>query len=323
MEHRVKATAPTKARATRVRPAERERERERKRLTTRAAASAEPRVPRLETMVTLGVVFPPHQPPARLREVALAAEDSGVPELWLWEDCFYTSGLTAASAALSWTTQLRVGIGLMPVPLRNVALSAMEIATMAQLFPERFLAGIGHGVPSWMAQAGAAVASPLTLLDEYATALRALLNGETVSRRGVYVQLDQVQLAYPPASVPPLLIGAIGPKTLALAGEVGDGVLLVGQDRTAAQIQASITTALEARAQQGIVTPFNIGFTAMVPVDATPGAIIDHLAPLAEIGINRIAICGVDADGTPDNSEHIVHLAAAIGEVIERSAGMR
>jgi len=52
------------------------------------------------------------------------------------------------------------------VPLRNVALTAMEIATLARLFPGRLTAGIGHGVQDWMGQAGAKVESPMTLARE-------------------------------------------------------------------------------------------------------------------------------------------------------------
>lgn len=43
---------------------------------------------------------------------------------------------------------------------------------------------------------------------------------------GRYVQLDAVLLGWPPEQVPPLIISARGPETVALAGEVGDGVLL-------------------------------------------------------------------------------------------------
>ena len=68
-----------------------------------------------------------------------------------------------------------MGVGLLPVPLRNPALAAMEIATVARMFPGRFLPGLGHGVIPWMVQAGAAVASPITLLREYTVAARALL----------------------------------------------------------------------------------------------------------------------------------------------------
>jgi alkanesulfonate monooxygenase SsuD/methylene tetrahydromethanopterin reductase-like flavin-dependent oxidoreductase (luciferase family) len=39
-----------------------------------------------------------------------------------------------------------VGIGLLPVPLRNVAITAMEAATLHRLFPNRLLLGVGHGV---------------------------------------------------------------------------------------------------------------------------------------------------------------------------------
>ena len=135
----------------------------------------------------LGVVFRPQLPPERLRSVAESAEAAGVAQLWLWEDSFFEGGIASAAAALAWTSRLQVGIGLLPVPLRNPALTAMEIATVTRLFPDRFLPGLGHGVLEWMAQAGAAVASPMTLLREYTAAVRALLAGERVSTAGRYV----------------------------------------------------------------------------------------------------------------------------------------
>src|SRR6195952_4825071 len=143
-------------------------------------------------MVSLGVIFSPDLPPEELHEVALAAEESGVAELWLWEDCFAESGIATAAAVLAWTERLRVGIGLLPVPLRNVALTAMELATLARLFPGRLVPGVGHGVLDWMGQVGARVPSPLTLLDEYARALRELLHGQPVSTSGRYVTLEAV-----------------------------------------------------------------------------------------------------------------------------------
>ena len=86
-------------------------------------------------MTTLGAVFLPQLPPSRLRPVAEAADAAGLEELWLWEDCFRESGVATAAAALAWTDRLRVGIGLLPVPLRNVALTAMELATLASCSP--------------------------------------------------------------------------------------------------------------------------------------------------------------------------------------------
>ena len=144
----------------------------------------------------------------------------------MWEDCFAEGGLTTATAALAWGGSLRIGLGLMPVPLRNPALAAMELATLARLFPGRFVPAVGHGVLPWMEQVGARVPSPMTLLREWVTATRALLSGDAVTVSGQYVRLTDVALDWPPAAVPPLLVGARGPKTLALAGELADGLVL-------------------------------------------------------------------------------------------------
>ena len=174
----------------------------------------------------VGVVFRPQLPPERLRTFVTAAEAAGLDDVWLWEDCFLEGGLTSATAALAWTTSLRIGLGLIPVPFRNPALAAMEIATLARLFPGRFVPAAGHGVLSWMEQVGARAPSPMTLLREWVTATRALLHGDTVTTSGDYIRLDSVALDWPPPAVPPLLIGARGHKTLALAGEIADGVIL-------------------------------------------------------------------------------------------------
>jgi alkanesulfonate monooxygenase SsuD/methylene tetrahydromethanopterin reductase-like flavin-dependent oxidoreductase (luciferase family) len=158
--------------------------------------------------------------------VARAADDAGLEQLWLWEDCFLESGIASAAAALAWTDRLRVGVGLLPVPLRNVALASMEAATLHRLFPERVVLAVGHGVQDWMGQVGARAGSPLTLLREYVTAMRALLRSERVTTDGRYVQLDDVALDWPPPQATKVFTGAVGPRTLRLAGEVADGTIL-------------------------------------------------------------------------------------------------
>jgi alkanesulfonate monooxygenase SsuD/methylene tetrahydromethanopterin reductase-like flavin-dependent oxidoreductase (luciferase family) len=173
-----------------------------------------------------GVLFRAEWPPERLRAFVLAAEAVGLDDVWLCEDCFLAGGLTTAAAALGWTASVRVGLGLMPVPLRTPALAAMEIGTLARLFPGRFVPAVWHGVQAWMQQVGARAASPMTLLREWVSTVRALLAGQAVTSRGRYVRLDGVVLDWPPSVVPPLLVGSRSPKTIALAGQVADGLLL-------------------------------------------------------------------------------------------------
>ncbi|MFG2127892.1 LLM class flavin-dependent oxidoreductase [Streptomyces sp. NPDC048751] len=177
-------------------------------------------------MTELGAVFRPQLPPERLRALARLADESGLEQLWLWEDCFLEGGISTAAAALAWTERLHVGVGLLPVPLRNVAVTAMETAALHRMFPGRATLTVGHGVQDWMGQVGARAASPLTLLREHLIALRALLGGERVTTEGRYVKLDDVALDWPPAGPVPVLAGASGPRTLRLSGEAADGTLL-------------------------------------------------------------------------------------------------
>ncbi|OIJ97316.1 oxidoreductase [Streptomyces sp. MUSC 14] len=177
-------------------------------------------------MTEPGAVFRPQLPPERLRAVVRAADATGLDELWLWEDCFREGGISTAAAAPAWSERVRVGAGLLPVPLRNVALTAMEAASLHRMFPGRATLVVGHGVQDWMGQVGARPASPLTLLGEHLDALRALLAGERLTVRGRYVSLDDVALDWPPKEAVPVLAGATGPRTLGLSGARADGTVL-------------------------------------------------------------------------------------------------
>ncbi|MEM7095453.1 MAG: LLM class flavin-dependent oxidoreductase [Actinomycetota bacterium] len=181
----------------------------------------------------LGICFHREEPAASVVGRARQAEALGFDEFWVIEDCFYTTGVTLAAAALTATSEIDVGIGIMPVVARNPAITAMEIATLAELAPGRLQAGLGHGVQFWMEQMSARVASPLTVLEETFTAVRGLLEGEELTVEGRYVSLDKVALHTPPSVVPPLLAGVRGPKSMEIAARCGDGVVLadfVGAD---------------------------------------------------------------------------------------------
>lgn len=182
----------------------------------------------MTSVTRVGAVFSPyHNPPEALRPAVEVAEAAGVPELWLWEDCFRESAYASVAAALAWSEKLRIGLGIAPIPLRNVAVTAMEIATIERMFPGRFLPGLGHGVTEWMEQTGVRPASPLTLMREHLTALRALLAGEEVTVAGRYVTLTGAKLDWPLQSAPPVYGAGVGSKTLGLTGEVADGAIFV------------------------------------------------------------------------------------------------
>lgn len=282
-------------------------------------------------MSRIGTIFSPYpHPPEELREAARVAEGEGVPELWLWEDCFRSSAWAAAAAALAVTDHLRVGVGIAPFPLRNVAASAMEVATIERMFPGRLLPGFGHGVQDWMRQVGAKAASPLTLMQEQLPALRALLAGDTVTTEGRYVRLRDVALDWPPVAAPRVYAAAEGPKTLHLAGAVADGVILDSRhtvDEVAEAVRAVCAGWTEAGREGSpdivayVLTAFGPGATERVGAvlkdrpDAADRALAGSVGQVAE-GVARFQAAGVDDVvllPTDDVDLHVFF--AAVGQV--------
>ena len=179
------------------------------------------------TNAQIGMCFDRTFPAAAVNDYARALERAGIDQLWVIEDCFFTAGVSLAATALAATEQLHVGIGILPAVARNPAITAMEIATLCNITPGRFTPGIGHGVQEWMAQMGVKPPSPLATLDETITVVKRLLAGEQVTFEGRSVTLDAVQLDQPPVDPPPVFAGVQQEKSLALAGRVADGVILV------------------------------------------------------------------------------------------------
>ncbi|MFE6158743.1 LLM class flavin-dependent oxidoreductase [Streptomyces sp. NPDC056486] len=174
----------------------------------------------------VGVMLPRDLPVHDLLPYARRAEELGFDQIWVVEDLGWRGGVAQAASVLAGTTRITVGIGILPAGARNVCFAAMELATLAQLHQGRVMAGIGHGMPDWMRQAGAWPASPLTLIKEYTRALRLLLRGEPGPPGGRYVRCEGIVLTEIPDVAPPVLLGVRGPKSQAVAGEMADGLLL-------------------------------------------------------------------------------------------------
>jgi len=272
-------------------------------------------VPNTIVRPTLGITYVAAFPPERLREAVGSADAAGLDQFWLWEDCFSHGGVSSAAVALASSQRITVGMGLLPVPLRNVALTAMELATLHRLFPGRFIAGVGHGVQDWMGKVGAQVESPMTLLAEYHGVLRQLLDGQSVTFDGRYVRVDDVSLQFPPLDSVPLMLGGRGPRSLRLAARFGDGTLLdtgqgdeeirgaceaIRSERVAAglsevrhQVFAILIAATGPRSAERVtneVARWNPSPAADVAVSGDAADIADAVNRLAAIGVTSVAI---------------------------------
>ena len=229
--------------------------------------------------VRVGVVLRPQSPPEELRETVVAADEAGLDELWLG---FPEHGLGAAAAALTWSERLTVGIGLLPP--RDPAVAATEIAMVARLFPGRFVPAVGP----------ARTAHAVTVLREHADAVRRLLHGETVEVTG---QLDAVGLDRPPEQVPPRILGAREPETLALAGEVGDGVLLDACFVTPKYVASASARVAQAAQAAGRPAPRVVTFAEIEPE-------VPALGDRARALIAELAAAGADSVVLQCTSQH-------------------
>jgi len=246
--------------------------------------------------VSLGVMFRCTRAAEDLVPMAVAMEAAGADEFWVVEDCFYGAGIATAATALAATSRMGVGLGIVPAVARNAAFTAMEFATLACLYPQRFHGGIGHGVGAWMRQIGAFPSSQLAALEEVALAVRQLLAGELVTIHGEHVHLDAVKLNHPPSTVPLVSLGVRGPKSLAVSGYAADGTILAE-----ASSPAYVTAA---RAHINAVRPHRITVFAWAVPDIEAG---------------RMAVASVMAD--PLNDAHWEPLGITADVVAWRKDG--
>ncbi len=164
---------------------------------------------------------------ARAVEWARAAETAAVDSVWLVEDYFQHSAVALAGAVAAATSRTTLGLGVLNPFTRHPALVAMEAGTLAAVAPGRVVLGLGTGVRHWIeTQLRLPFEAPLGVLRDAVDVIQRLLRGERVTFKSSAFALDGVALAHPPsAPAPPIILGVKGPRALALAGEVADGVL--------------------------------------------------------------------------------------------------
>lgn len=176
--------------------------------------------------ISIGIMYRREHTPEQLPAFTRSAEAAGYDEFWVVEDCFYGSGVASAATSLAVSESMVIGLGIMPAVARNPVFAAMEIATLARMYPDRFLPGFGHGVAGWMEQIGALPKSQLKALEETTVVVRRLLKGERVNFDGEQVHLSECELLFPPTQAPPVSLGVRGQKSLQLAGRSADGTIL-------------------------------------------------------------------------------------------------
>ena len=152
--------------------------------------------------------------------------DLGYTDLWSSE-ASGTDGFTPLALAAAWAPSMRLGSAIAPAFTRGPGLMAMSVAAMAEAAPGRFLFGIGTSsnviVESWNA---IPFDRPYQQTRDMVRFLKQALTGEKVDARYDSFTVKGFRLGRPPASTPPILIAALRPGMLRLAGREGDGAII-------------------------------------------------------------------------------------------------
>jgi 5,10-methylenetetrahydromethanopterin reductase len=158
---------------------------------------------------------------------ARAAERAGLGSVWFIEDYFQPGAYALAGAAAAVTERVGIGLGVVNPFTRHPALLAMETGTLAGLAPGRIILGLGSSNPGWIRdQMGIPFTAPLGAVRESVEIIRRLWAGERLSYAGRCFTLRAVKLDFPLAQAAlPIWLGVKGPRAVAMAGEIADGVL--------------------------------------------------------------------------------------------------
>jgi probable F420-dependent oxidoreductase len=151
-------------------------------------------------------------------------EDNGIPDVW-FSDSGAPDTLTQVAAIAHHTQNVRVGVAVTPVYTRSPSVLAASANVIGQVLPGRFVMGIGSSSQTIMGQwNGIPLEKPLTRVKETAQLVKTMLSGEKTDFDGETLFSRGYRQA-PMENPPPVYIGALRPKMIEMAAEVGDGVI--------------------------------------------------------------------------------------------------
>jgi F420-dependent oxidoreductase-like protein len=167
--------------------------------------------------------------------LAVEADRLGYAVCWAAE-AYGSDAVTVLAWVAAQTERIDVGSAVLQIPARTPAMTAMTAATLDALSGGRFRLGLGVSGPQvsegWH---GVRFDHPLERTREYVEIVRRALRRETVAYEGEHFTLPLPDgpgkalklTVHPVRAEIPLYLAAVGPKNLALTGEIADGWLAI------------------------------------------------------------------------------------------------
>jgi probable F420-dependent oxidoreductase len=172
--------------------------------------------------LTFGVTVLPDPPYTRMIELIRFAEGQGFEYAWtydshmLWQDSYATLPLAAVQ-----TERIKLGHFVTNPGIRDPTVTASWYATAHDISNGRMAMGIGRGDSSRRVVGLQPV--KVAEFERRCRMVKDLMNGREVDWNDKQLKLEWVRPELPPI---PMWIAGYGPKALAVAGRVADGVII-------------------------------------------------------------------------------------------------
>ncbi|GAA4485756.1 TIGR03564 family F420-dependent LLM class oxidoreductase [Actinoallomurus oryzae] len=175
----------------------------------------------------IGLVVGDTRGPSTLEQLTgqvRAAADAGFGTAWAAQ-AFGWDALTALAVAGAAVPGIGLGTAVVPIPQRHPLVLAGQALSVQAATGGRLTLGVGAGVAMMVQEMfGLPADRPARRMREYLSVLRPLLRGESVTHRGETLTAVG-SVTVPDAEPPPVLVAALGPAMLRLAGELADGTV--------------------------------------------------------------------------------------------------
>lgn len=161
------------------------------------------------------------------RWIAHNADSLGAKSIWIGEDIALgqeTFVLTATTLLQS--KSVRVGTGIIPVTVHNIATLARAGLTLDEIGSGRFVFGLGIGGIQDLEKHGIKIKRPVTELRKSVETLRQLWAGEKLDSSSEVFSISGFELGLANPIDIPIFLGVRGPQMLKLTGGIADGAIL-------------------------------------------------------------------------------------------------
>jgi 5,10-methylenetetrahydromethanopterin reductase len=176
----------------------------------------------------IGLALDVRWPIRTLVSAANAAEQRGFSGAWAVHYFYYRDPFVVLAAVASKTSKISLGTAVTNVYERHPLAVAMATASIHEMSNERMILGLGVSVPYPLStEMGIPYHAPQQALKEAVKIIRDYFSGKVVQFEGKHFRIKGAKLGCGPSvSAIPIYLAAVGPKALALAGEIADGVIL-------------------------------------------------------------------------------------------------